>query len=440
MRQQQQEQQRHDHRADDQCEHQPEQQPGQQRHDGAGIGGGASLAEEYATVAAYVGGKVQTATGSPISIGWVNTDTGPAGFPLYTTAVQDAVAYANAHLDGINGHIIKLVTCNVTSEEDGQSCGATMVNNPNIQAIGEGILVFGSDTFFKVINNTKTVLQVDANSPSDFNPYPGITNPNVFTLSSGATGGYTAMITYAGKYASPAIKTMLLVGDNDPAVKAGITAFQGELSQFHITTKAAFINVGSGASQVAADIQGTGAANSDAWFMLTDEGTCASVYSYLKSTGLHPLIMGAECAGADFKPLTGGNYAATGLLTSSTGADIWLPTETPLMNAIYNEMNRAIPNVAAPDSASGGYITMFNLFRAMNAAGTNQTAQGIATAVRGLKAPILGNIGSINCGAVPNFSTICGAYSGLIQNHGATWTCLSPTAQIPAIQVWQFKS
>ena len=170
-----------------------------------------------AAVAAYVGGKAQKATGSSVEIGFVNTDTGLSPFPLFSQGAKAAVAYANDHLDGINGHVIKLDACSIASEEDGTSCGTQMVNNPNVNGIVEGVLAAGSDTFFKVINNTKAVIQVSANSSADINPYPGNSQPNVFDLNAGAFGGYIAMVTYLAKYAQPAVKNVLLVTLNQSA-------------------------------------------------------------------------------------------------------------------------------------------------------------------------------------------------------------------------------
>ena len=387
----------------------------------------------------YVGGKAQKATGSTIEIGWVNADTGLEPYPWYTSAVKLAVDYANTNLNGIGGHVIKLDTCSMASEEDGQSCGTQMVNNSNITAILEGIIPLGTDSFFKVINNTKPVLQVDANSPADFNPYPGNTHPNVFSLNPTAAGGYTAQIQYAGKYANPPIKTMTLIGINVPAVRTGITSFENELAAFHITTKATYINPGAGASEVASEIQIAGGATSDAWFILSDINTCINIMTYKQSAGLHPLIMGAQCTGAAMKPLTGGAFAPNGLITVDNGWSYFLPQEHQLQQLANNQVN-TIPNDPSPDGAATGWLTAMNLFRAMNATATDLSTQSISNAIKGLQPPIAGNIGPINCGAVANFPTACGNMQGLIQARGSSWVRLSPTSQIPAFQVWQFQS
>jgi branched-chain amino acid transport system substrate-binding protein len=387
------------------------------------------------TAAAYVGGKVGKATGSPVEIGWVNTDTGPASFPLATSAAEAAVAYANANLNGVNGHVIKLVTCSVATEEDGTSCGTQFRNDPNMHAVIEGVLVAGSDTFFKVINNTKAVIQLAANSPADIDPYAAVKHPNVFTLNAGAFGGYNALIQYAAKYAKPAVKSMLLIGDDNPAVKLGIQEFAGELAQYHIATKTAYIVAGSGASTVASDIQGAGGNTINTWFIFADEATCASIFGYQQTAGIHPLTMGQECIGAEFKPLTGGNYAPNGLIFNDFGWNVFLPGEHPLQQVIDAEVAKAIPNNPDPDTASTSFTDVLNMVRAMNAAGGNPTTQGIATAIRAMKAPIAGTLGGLDCGTNPFFPTICGNQVGLVQAKGKGFARLAPSALIPAFTV-----
>ena len=396
-------------------------------------------AADQAAVVSYVGGKDQAATGSPIEIGFVNSNTGPAAFPQFTEGVQAAVNYANAHLDGAKGHVIKLDVCSIGSEEDGQACGTTMINNSNIHVIIEGVLVEGGDTFFKVINNQKVVLQLSANSASDLFPYQGIAKPNVFNLNAGATGGYDAMLSYLGTDVTPKPKKILFIADSAPAAKVGIETFQGQLKQYNIPTSAVYLQPGAGAAQDAAQVQGGGGNTADAWFMLTDVNTCLNAMLYKKQANLHPIVIGAECVGAPMKAINGA-FAPDGLISSDYGVTYWIPSENPIEEVIVQQVAAASPNDAAPDSLALSFEQSLNLIRALNSASDDTSVQSIATAIRTMPAPILDNIGSSNCGNVPLFVTICGNQVGLIQAKGSTWVRLSPTSQLPAFTVWQFKT
>ena len=396
-------------------------------------------AADQAAVLSYVGGKDQAATGSQIEIGFVNSNTGPAAFPQFTEGVQAAVNYANAHLNGAQGHVIKLDVCSIGSEEEGQSCGTSMINNTNIHVIIEGVLVEGGDTFFKVINNQKVVLQLSANSTADLFPYQGIAKPYVYNLNAGAVGGYDAMLAYIGTDVTPKPKKILFIADSAPAAKAGIETFQGQLKQYNIPTAAVYLQPGAGAAQDAAQVQGAGGSTSDVWFMLTDINTCLNAMLYKKQANLHPLLAGAECVGKPMQAIDGG-YAPDGLISSDFGVSFWLPSESPIEQVVVQQVFLASPNDPAPDSIALGFEQSLNLFRALNAASDVTSVPAIAKAISTMPTPILDNIGSISCGNAPLFVTICGKQVGLIQSKGNSWVRLSPTSSLPAFTVWQFKT
>jgi hypothetical protein len=396
-------------------------------------------AADKTAVVSYVGGKAQAATGSPIEIGFVNSNTGPAAFPQFTEGVQAAVNYANAHLNGAQGHQIKLDVCSIGSEEDGQSCGTSMINNTNIHVIIEGVLVEGGDTFFKVINNQKVVLQLSANSTADLFPYSGVAKPYVYDLNAGAVGGYDAMLAYIGTDVTPKPTKILFIADTAPAAKAGIETFQGQLKQYNIPTSAVYLLPGAGAAQDAAQVQGGGGNTADVWFMLTDLNTCLNAMLYAKQAHLHPLLAGAECVGKPMQAVNGA-YAPDGLISSDYGLTYWIPSENPIGEVIDQQVDQVSPNDPAPDSIALGFAQSLNLFRALNSASDVNSVQSIATALTSMPSPILDNIGSSSCGNAPLFVTICGNQVGLIQAKGSSWVRLSPTAQLPAFTVWQFKT
>jgi hypothetical protein len=160
---------------------------------------------------------------------------------------------------------------------------------------------------------------------------------------------------------------------------------------------------------------------------------------YKKQANLHPIIIGAECVGAPMKAINGA-YAPDGLISSDYGVTFWLPSENPIEQVVDQQVAVASPNDTSPDSIALGFEQTLNLVRAMNSATDDSSSQSIATAIRTMPTPILDNIGSSNCGAAPLFVTICGNQVGLIQAKGNGWVRLSPTSQLPAFTVWQFKT
>src|SRR3954463_4033582 len=86
------------------------------------------------------GGKGGAASGAPFTIGYANQEQ---LFPEATIGLDAAVKFANAELGGVGGHRIVVQKCNITVEEDGQSCGTQFANNPNVKAVLTGTLLSG---------------------------------------------------------------------------------------------------------------------------------------------------------------------------------------------------------------------------------------------------------------------------------------------------------
>jgi hypothetical protein len=160
---------------------------------------------------------------------------------------------------------------------------------------------------------------------------------------------------------------------------------------------------------------------------------------YAKQAHLHPLLAGAECVGKPMQAVNGA-YAPDGLISSDYGLTYWIPSENPIGEVIDQQVDQVSPNDPAPDSIALGFAQSLNLFRALNSASDVNSVQSIATALTSMPSPILDNIGSSSCGNAPLFVTICGNQVGLIQAKGSSWVRLSPTAQLPAFTVWQFKT
>src|SRR3954451_25473639 len=56
-------------------------------------------------------GTENKATGTPLTVGLLNLESGPVTFPEYSVAAKDAVSYINDYKGGIGGHPVKLDLC-----------------------------------------------------------------------------------------------------------------------------------------------------------------------------------------------------------------------------------------------------------------------------------------------------------------------------------------
>jgi branched-chain amino acid transport system substrate-binding protein len=74
-------------------------------------GGGSSSAKSTPTPGTAALGTPKKASGSPITFGLLNLESGPVTFPEYRQAAEAAVKYINDYKGGINGHPVKLASC-----------------------------------------------------------------------------------------------------------------------------------------------------------------------------------------------------------------------------------------------------------------------------------------------------------------------------------------
>src|SRR3954469_22668088 len=56
-------------------------------------------------------GPEKKATGTPLTVGLLNLESGPVTFPEYSVAAKAAVSYINDYKGGIGGHPVQLDVC-----------------------------------------------------------------------------------------------------------------------------------------------------------------------------------------------------------------------------------------------------------------------------------------------------------------------------------------
>jgi branched-chain amino acid transport system substrate-binding protein len=133
----------------------------------------------------YVDGKAGAANSklAPVKIGWVNNQGGSVLVgPTATQGAALAAEWINQHADGIDGHPIELVDCEIpNTEAEGTTCGDTLAATKGIEAIAFGGVAVGADTLESVVSPKIPIFIGVSVNPSD------LTNPNTFIFGGGAT-------------------------------------------------------------------------------------------------------------------------------------------------------------------------------------------------------------------------------------------------------------
>ncbi|PPJ25730.1 ABC transporter substrate-binding protein [Nocardia nova] len=132
------------------------------------------------------------ATGSPIKIGLINPEGGPAvSMPSSRESAEAVAKYANANLGGIAGHPIELVSC--ASKEDPASnrdCANRMVEN-KVAAVVVTTTAFG-DAMAPVITGAGIPYLTPAGASA-----AEMATPNAYALTGGFPGALQSMAKYA---------------------------------------------------------------------------------------------------------------------------------------------------------------------------------------------------------------------------------------------------
>ena len=225
----------------------------------------------------YVGGSAGTASGSPVTIGWVNMQGGPPSqtFPEATRAAQATVKYINSTLGGVHGHPVQLATCFIaTSEAQGTTCGQQMLNTKGVEAIVEGIDAIGNASMYSVLNGSiATMVGVSADPADD-------TGKNVFELEGSGTSATVAFGPFMRKQ-FPSAKTIAIAYQNLPGAVPISQAIQksAKANGFTVTMLPS--------SSTATDLTGTATQLESADIMVPDCGfvDCPLMAKALNSIG-----------------------------------------------------------------------------------------------------------------------------------------------------------
>jgi hypothetical protein len=385
-------------------------------------------------MATYIGGKLGRATGSPIEIGFVNADSAVSQFPDVTQAAQSAVDYINDHLNGIHGHVIKLDTCDMTSEETGQSCGAKFANNGNMKVVGVGVDVVGGDALFKVINNNKVVVLATMVNPADFDPYPGVSKPNVFLFNAGPFGGLAGDLKFISQDLKPKPKNALVLTIKTPAVTNFLKQIATTFDAVGIKQSVVQVPPTAAGPQVASAIQAQGGGSQDLWIVNGTSDLCVAAYKYQVANKLSPLTVDTGgCFGQAMKAAAG-KFEPNNWTIATTGASIVLPDKFyKFEQQVFGAKNANPPN-PLPDAHA--FLSILNTVRAMNSVADGASVSTIAGAMRNLKEPIADNIGPLACGSVSFAPPICGTEIGIVKSTSSGYQQLVPSDQYPSIKAF----
>src|SRR3954449_3464739 len=184
-------------------------------------------------------GSENKATGSPITVGLLNIESGPVTFPEYRQAAEAAVKYINDYKGGIGGHPVQLASCATdgTPPTSARCAGQTADKKP-------AFILGGADTggpgAFPVYERAK--LAYIGGIP--FTPVES-NAPNAVQFISISIGDNLAAAKYAVDKFHPK-KAVVLYTDDTQGKAVGLGVISPSLTAQGVETKAIAVPASSG--------------------------------------------------------------------------------------------------------------------------------------------------------------------------------------------------
>lgn len=314
------------------------------------------------SIADFVPDQPTRATGTPIKIATINTDTGPAGaFPELTEADAAAVRFINAELGGVDGHPIELSRCDTQfSPERSNSCSQDAVA-AGVVAVAGGIDVLGTGINILAENGIPYVGGIPVSTLA-------ATSPVSFQFSGGIWGAVVAQVQYAIT-SQKAKRVSIIYGDFGAIADA---AELGKRVGESLGAEVSLVSMPIVASDYLSPLTLANENNPDAIVALVADTGCAPVYEAVHDLGITANLFytGAcvapkiiEAVGAD--KVEGSYFNVEGPVTGSAGQGTGDP-DTTLYGYIVDKYGEGLE---AQSSATVAFRGFMNLWVAMKEVG-----------------------------------------------------------------------
>ncbi|GGL15576.1 ABC transporter substrate-binding protein [Nocardia jinanensis] len=308
------------------------------------------------------------ATGSPIKIGLINPEGGPAiSQPSNREAAEAVVAYTNANLGGIAGHPIELVTC--ASKEDPASnrdCANQMVE-AKVSAVVVTTTAYG-DTMVPVITGAGIPYVTPSAAAG-----AEMTTPNAFSLTGGFPGTLKSMAAYAAGKGYK--KVTAFVTENGAAVPTAKQMGGAAFGAAGIDLRVVPIPLGTpdATPQVSSGISG----DIGAVAVVGDATMCTAVVKSLGALGAtQDRMLIQPCLDPATMEAIGDAMEGAHVFTTAD-----LVSDDPEAALYRSVLKRYAPDTDTAGYTYTGYQGMLGLVRAAQGVTGDPTATAVATAI-----------------------------------------------------------
>jgi branched-chain amino acid transport system substrate-binding protein len=382
----------------------------------------------------YVGGKPIKPDASlpPVKIGWVNQDGGPVSQPESTDGAKAAVSFVNDYLGGVQGHPVQLVACSVTVEEDGQRCGTQFMNDKDVTAIAQGILVAGNQSLYSVVNGQKPDFVATLNATQDF------TAKNVFSYYIGSPTISQGLSQYMAKDLKA--KSVAVVYVNTAAAAAAAERSKTALQTLYGVSDVKLVAVPTNATgpAVASALQAVGADKADVLYVRATVQACIAIVDGMQTLGITtPVVTPITCMATPLQEHLNGSFPRNWYF-STTGYNSYVPDLNSGMASYRAVMKKYKPTTNFTGYAPQAFGTVMSVVKLMNEVGyANLSPDAITTAAKAFTGPGAFQAGDLKCGYNPSYPNECGQAIGIANFSKGRWVSVRGGIDNNAIFPWQ---
>jgi branched-chain amino acid transport system substrate-binding protein len=371
---------------------------------------------------AYTGGKAGAADNSlaPVTVGWLNQQGGPLGWPAGTQGAQAAVNYVNTKLGGIGGHPLKLATCFIVqSEQEGNACGLQFANDSSVKAVLYGTAIVGDQAAQAVLKGSKPILMANSISPVDAG------GANVYIYNGNPSSIFGGLTTYL--VSELKAKTVSLIYPQDAQSTAGAEVLKASLSASGVTVKS--VGFDPATTNLTGAATAAGVLTADAVVpLVSSPPACVAAANALKTLNVKAPVVstGSFCF---TPPVAQGLGGATPLWNQlSTQADVADSSQPDVQAYVQQSTEAGLPAAVQSDSnAALAWGLVMTAARFLNGAGgATATEQSIAAQAKAFTGPMLLGPAKVACGTYPTLAGLCGFQTRVFQHTGGnTFTAVT---------------
>jgi branched-chain amino acid transport system substrate-binding protein len=391
-------------------------------------------AADIKLAAKYIGGTAnKAATGSTITIGFINDSTGTPGFPENVQGAQVAVSFINNKLGGIKGHKLALHVCDALNT-DGSACALAMVT-AHVKLVLTGTMNTSNDsTMYETLFQAKIpIIQGNDLTSTDFSPPTTPYKGTAVTYMPGSPGVLYGMAKFLGTKGLGSKPTHVTVfydqGDTGSQTAYNVFFKAGSPLQSKYLHGIAVNGIQINAPWSKSDVESALSSLPAGTILvpLVPVGTCISFAQALTALKIHnTVVTSGLCFGEQVKKALG-NYP-NGWYFGDYGINYFMYAKalaTSQQLAVYiaavDKYNKTIDYTGFAGPSFGTVLTATKLY--IQAGGASATSAKLATLVQKFPGPQWGISGPMTCGHVSSlfFPAICGKYIGISQFKGGKW-------------------